>query len=263
MLSGGNRRWLRDESEAMYVDVEGDDDGINQEMKGLTENVAVLKTSNLGQLGVKVYEGRKRGWASPVSEAQALALRVAKPNEDFNLEMPQCCIGDFNDKLYLDDKKGGVPQPEWLLRGFQEAVTDYDLCDLPLHGYPFTWAHSKGSLQEVKERLDHSLVSSAWLEPFSNFRLTNLSTPFSEHSPLLLDTDVSFVTQGPRSFRFENAWLREEGLGEVVRNSWENSSGLVILDRLNQCSVDLLAWGEKLSLKFRDEIKWLGVRLSV
>ncbi|MCH86334.1 endonuclease/exonuclease/phosphatase family protein [Trifolium medium] len=30
--------------------------------------------------------------------------------------LPWCVMGDFNDMLSADDKRGGIPQPNWLLR---------------------------------------------------------------------------------------------------------------------------------------------------
>ena len=50
--------------------------------------------------------------------------------------LPWCCMGDFNDITCMEEKKGGAPHPAWLIRGFNEAVSDAQLQDLPLHGYP-------------------------------------------------------------------------------------------------------------------------------
>ncbi|XP_073041827.1 uncharacterized protein [Primulina eburnea] len=48
-------------------------------------------------------------------------------------------MGDFNDLLSSEDKRGGAEHPAWLYRGFREVVDDCSLQDLPLEGYPFTW----------------------------------------------------------------------------------------------------------------------------
>ena len=37
-------------------------------------------------------------------------------------DLPWCCFGDFNDMLSLDNKKEGVPQPEWLHRGLDSVL---------------------------------------------------------------------------------------------------------------------------------------------
>ena len=53
--------------------------------------------------------------------------------------LPWVCIGDFNDFLSPSDKKGGVAHPDWLFRGFHDALTDCSLNELFLQGYGFTW----------------------------------------------------------------------------------------------------------------------------
>ncbi|MCI98015.1 endonuclease/exonuclease/phosphatase family protein, partial [Trifolium medium] len=48
-------------------------------------------------------------------------------------------MGDFNEMLAADDKRGGATQPPWLIRGFRVAMQDSGLIDLPMEGHPFTW----------------------------------------------------------------------------------------------------------------------------
>jgi hypothetical protein len=72
---------------------------------------------------------------------------------------PWCVIGDFNDHLSPADKSGGPDRSLWLIRGFQNAVNDCNLCDLPLTGYQFTWFKSIGSSQAKEACLDKALVS--------------------------------------------------------------------------------------------------------
>lgn len=52
-------------------------------------------------------------------------------------------VGDFNDKLGVDDKKGDNPIPNIY---FQEAVETWKLIDLPIYCYPYTW-----ELKEIRE----------------------------------------------------------------------------------------------------------------
>lgn len=53
-------------------------------------------------------------------------------------DLPWVCIGDYNDLLSPADKKGRVDHPQWLYRGFHEAVNDCNLADIPLRGYKYT-----------------------------------------------------------------------------------------------------------------------------
>lgn len=34
------------------------------------------------------------------------------------LDLPWCVVGDFNDMISTDEKRKGVAQSEWLIRGF-------------------------------------------------------------------------------------------------------------------------------------------------
>lgn len=45
--------------------------------------------------------------------------------------IPWCIIGDFNDLLMAEDKKGRVEHPPWLISGFRETVRECNLTDLP------------------------------------------------------------------------------------------------------------------------------------
>ncbi|GLU21100.1 hypothetical protein SLE2022_372630 [Rubroshorea leprosula] len=63
--------------------------------------------------------------------------------------------------LCQDEKKGGEPQPEWLLSGFREAVVDCELTEVRMIGFPYTW--SRGG---VEEKLDRILVSREWQASF-------------------------------------------------------------------------------------------------
>ncbi|PNX56263.1 endonuclease/exonuclease/phosphatase family protein, partial [Trifolium pratense] len=50
-------------------------------------------------------------------------------------QLPWCIIGDFNDLLSQEDKRGVHPHPNWLCSGFRQAVNDCDLSDIEMAGY--------------------------------------------------------------------------------------------------------------------------------
>ncbi|KAM6580301.1 hypothetical protein CsatA_004075 [Cannabis sativa] len=64
--------------------------------------------------------------------------------------LPWCIIGDFNNILSNEDKKGGRPYPSSLLWGFQATIQDCNLIDLELKGYPYTWERSIGTANAVE-----------------------------------------------------------------------------------------------------------------
>ena len=53
------------------------------------------------------------------------SLKVISP-------LPWCIMGDFNNLLSREEKKGGAEYPDWLLNGFRDAVFDCGIIDLPL-----------------------------------------------------------------------------------------------------------------------------------
>lgn len=126
------------------------------------------------------------------------------------------CMGDFNDLLTSEDKKGRVSHPQWLFRGFREAVNDSQLSDIPLSGYNFTWFRGRGTANAVEERLDRAMGNPAWHDRFNRASLQNLVAPVSDHNPILLSTEPLIHHSNRRNFRFENRWLAEKDIRSVV-----------------------------------------------
>lgn len=157
--------------------------------------------------------------------------------------------------LYPEDKRGRLPHPEWLFRGFRDAVMDCDLFDLPLTGYQFTWHKSLGTEHSIEQRIDRALASATWMSMFPNCKLLNLVAPFSDHSPILLYTNAVVTSKPSKRFRFENAWLREPELQKVVEKNWDSAHQSDVVERLKHCSVGLGRWGRQIFLGLRKEIK--------
>ncbi|KAH9684395.1 reverse transcriptase domain-containing protein [Citrus sinensis] len=81
--------------------------------------------------------------------------------------LPWLCIGDFNDLLAANDKRGKIVHPNWKLVGFQKAIEDCNLIDLGVEGYQYTWERARGTDRWVEERLDRAFASEAWLQRFT------------------------------------------------------------------------------------------------
>lgn len=100
--------------------------------------------------------------------------------------LPWCILGDFNDMLLPDDKKGRLDHPPRLINGFRDTIGECNLIDLPLIGYPYTQAKSRDSENAIEERLDRAMITDPCLNIFPDAQLKNLIAPISAHSFILL-----------------------------------------------------------------------------
>ncbi|XP_058758128.1 uncharacterized protein LOC131631355 [Vicia villosa] len=155
---------------------------------------------------------------------------------------PWCIIGDFNDLLSQQDKRGNLLHPNWLCNGFRQAVNECDLTDISLEGYQFTWTKSRGKDHMVEERLDRALANSGWLSVFPNAKLVNLVASHSDHSPILLNNDPIQVSHIRRGFKFENCWLLEDEIEEVVHKGWCNGERTDVVHRISTCTSEIEKW---------------------
>ncbi|XP_019159989.1 PREDICTED: uncharacterized protein LOC109156592 [Ipomoea nil] len=128
----------------------------------------------------------------------------------------------FYDLLYQYEKRGGNPHPDSLLWGFGETIEECGLTQLPMSGYPYTWEKGKGTPNWIEERLDKVLATQTWRELVADANVQNILTRKSDHSFLFIGILNLRGRRGVlrRGFRFEMAWLHDEGCREVVEKSW-------------------------------------------
>jgi hypothetical protein len=169
-------------------------------------------------------------------------------------DLPWCIIGDFNDLLAQEDKQGVHPHPNWLCTGFRSAVCDCDLTDINLEGYPYTWIKRRGSPEVVEERLDRAMANSQWLMTFPGVKLVNLLSSHSDHSPILLQNSPLPLNSRNYLFRFENSWLQEEDIDDIVEEGWGREHGADIISRTGRCAEKLKWWGRRKRMRFKQEV---------
>ncbi|XP_037496903.1 uncharacterized protein LOC119371218 isoform X1 [Jatropha curcas] len=166
---------------------------------------------------------------------------------------PWLCVGHFNN-LLADSEKikiGGNQYPRYLLNGFKEAAVESDLCDIPAKGYKFTWLLKRFGRIITREKLDRAMANNYWSSLFQEASTTTLVSPTSDHDPLLVSTVEGAVPRRKeRRFRFDNAWLHDEDLVGVVRDSWSSSMGSDIMLRKKSCIAALQSWGMDRNSRF-------------
>lgn len=100
--------------------------------------------------------------------------------------LPWCTIGDLNNTLSHNDKRGGAQYPNHLIEGFTESILDAGLTDMPLEGHQFTWEKGRNTDNWMETRLDRALVNTGWLNLFPVAKLYNMEGSPSDHSPIHL-----------------------------------------------------------------------------
>ncbi|XP_019166667.1 PREDICTED: uncharacterized protein LOC109162418 [Ipomoea nil] len=133
------------------------------------------------------------------------------------------------------------------------------LVQLPMRGHQFTWEKGKGTDKWMEERLDKVLASARWTTLNTEAWVENILTRKSDHSALFLNTEVMRGRRygGPRRFRFEMAWVHDDGCRGVVEIAWRDGRDKGLLICQQHCGGRLMRWGGEHWHKFGDRIKQL------
>ncbi|XP_034697243.1 uncharacterized protein LOC117923106 [Vitis riparia] len=155
---------------------------------------------------------------------------------------PWCVAGDFNAILSPEEcNRGG--RLNSIMRRFAEVKEDLELKDLPMVGGPFTWTGGAGN--QSSSRLDRFLVNEEWDSHFGDARQFLLPRPVSDHFPILMDGGG--MRRGPIPFRFENMWLKAEGVKDLLKQWWEEgrfsgSASFILAEKLKFMKAKLKEW---------------------
>jgi hypothetical protein len=124
-------------------------------------------------------------------------------------------VGDFN-LIRRPENRNIAGGDLNLMLKFNEAISELDLLEIPLHGLSFTWSNRQR--EPLLQRLDWFFISQEWSVFYPDTHATTMPRDFSDHVPCL----ISFKSKVPRPkiFRFENFWLHFEEFMTVFQNSW-------------------------------------------
>ncbi|KAL0010592.1 hypothetical protein SO802_005700 [Lithocarpus litseifolius] len=133
--------------------------------------------------------------------------------------------GDYNEILHSEEKQGGSPKPLAPMLAFKETLLQCGLEDLSYHGYPFTWRNGRPSEAFVEVRLDRVCASTRWQGHFPSAKVSHLHVSYSDHDPILLDTqcgDQHARVRRKRLNRFEEQWAAHQECDKVIREAWNS-----------------------------------------
>jgi hypothetical protein len=136
------------------------------------------------------------------------------------------CVGDFNDVVSSDDKRGGIPRTLAQMSLGREAMEVCGLSEFGFEGYPFTWSNGREDQENIQCRLDRAMGSENFLNRFAPIRVFHLPRFGSDHAAILIHLEAdpnSRRKRRKRIFIFEECWAKDPRCEDVVKQSWTNA----------------------------------------
>lgn len=152
-------------------------------------------------------------------------------------------LGDFNQIRRARDKNKRNVNRGRIIR-FRAALHACELKEIHLQNRKFTWSNERANPTLCK--LDAFYSNYEWDLRFDTHILHALSSSLSDHCLLLLADDSG--PRRPRSFKFENFWVRLPGFGELVQHAWNEPTPHtepchVLFHKLRHTGCVLAKWG--------------------
>jgi len=147
-------------------------------------------------------------------------------------EVPIIVGGYFNLVRDSFEKSSGNINAS-LVNMFNQFVSDTSLRETHRHGGTYTWTNKQSS--PIMAVLDRIFILAGWEMWFLLASARSLTRVGSDHNPLLVETENGENTLS-QIFRFENAWLNQEGFKEWVVAKWPQRHKAYILDHWNVVS---------------------------
>lgn len=89
--------------------------------------------------------------------------------------------------------------------------------------------------------------------PYAEIQVIEVAT--SDHLPLFLHLNKKIYVQKEKRFQLENIWLREKECRKIVKNGWEKTEGMSIVEKIRYCGVKLQDRGGGESNEYKIKIQ--------
>lgn len=157
-------------------------------------------------ISVKVSRGNQSWLCSGIYASPTFSVRCQLWDYLRDLRRRVICpwvlMGDFNDILLPSEQRGGVFS---LVRAeaFSGVLNDCGLMDLEFVGSKFTWQKNCVGGRLISCRPDRGLGDHNWRMTFPEGTIEHLWRRHSDHSPILFDVQMLFMTSlvVPSDFR--------------------------------------------------------------
>ncbi|KAE8656392.1 hypothetical protein F3Y22_tig00117001pilonHSYRG00005 [Hibiscus syriacus] len=126
-----------------------------------------------------------------------------------------------------------VDQPWMIVGDFNDFATLNDI---------FTWTRQHQGRVILQERLDRLLYNIDMVDFFPNLRVVTLTRIYSDHNPILVNTDLEIpMDKDKHPFRFEAAWLTHEEFKMVFNSAWDRKKHSLV-DEIEEVKHAIISW---------------------
>ncbi|KAK6117615.1 hypothetical protein DH2020_048630 [Rehmannia glutinosa] len=161
-------------------------------------------------------------------------------------KIPWIIGGDFNEVLTQNEFECSGPRAEWQMNLFRDTMEFLNMADLGYEGPKFTWSRLSVAPFTQRACVDRALCNSLWRDLFPWSRVNHIPSYFSDHSFIHIQirnrNPSLFRRKRRKKFWFEALWVKHKDCEEVIQNLWNDNTD-PLPEKISQCSIDLLNWG--------------------
>ncbi|XP_026419675.1 uncharacterized protein LOC113315625 [Papaver somniferum] len=129
-------------------------------------------------------------------------------------------VGDLNFVLHNSEKEGGNDMNSSAITVIQNVIQQIGFIDLKFTGDLFTWSNQREGADNIRERIDRSLVNVIWFQCFPDALVHHLTRMDSDHNHLLIVFDPCKVKK-KRPYRFFRGWNEHKDYNMFIENAWK------------------------------------------
>ncbi|XP_062118289.1 uncharacterized protein LOC133831900 [Humulus lupulus] len=137
---------------------------------------------------------------------------------DMQIKEPWILLGDFNATINTEERIGDRVRSLYF-ESFYNCLLDYDLTDIPFHGFFFTWNNKQVSSDHIIAKLDRVLGNATWFENFPQAHACFLPEGLFDHSPAVVSLSQN-MELGKKPFRYFKMWQKFTDYHQYVSEAW-------------------------------------------
>ncbi|MBA0729639.1 hypothetical protein Golax_025444 [Gossypium laxum] len=163
--------------------------------------------------------------------------------------------------MYDLKKKGGLLRDERRMEMFREALEFCELIDVGYSNRWFTWERGNLTETNIQEHLDRGAANENWISMFPEVNVQHLVHSFSDHCPLLIDTNKEDKRRTKSHFKFEAWWILKDSIVDEAKYIWKTASG-DFLKKLEILKKGLENWARQMRRNKQWKKEFLTTKLS-